>query len=281
MKTVSLFILCLISISSFGQQNKDRLVVEVSPANIFFSRGFFYSIQGGIEYSIKNRFQLVGRYNQTLTSPNDMMTPDLKPSPYSRSSYAQLIFSTALYNTENRIYPYQKAPRLSHTLKADIGINYFRQEVANWEYYTYDTTDLGQRKVIKGKNTLSITLGIQYQLREYKMKDTNDIKLKRQHRFTFGAIYGLDYYLPAFSNIPDQYPSFYAPKNNLFDRWGAYFRYNFRQQITRNLFIGLDVYCTINPYVHYKSQQIYYILRGSEGETRLKPYAGITVGWAF
>lgn len=281
MKTTLFLLLLLRSIYSFGQQNEDKLVLELSPANIFLSRGLLYSVQGNIAYSFKNRFQLVGRYNQTLRSQHDIMTPDLNPTPYAKSAYAQLVFSTALYDTENRIRQNRKTPHLGHAFKVDAGINYFRQETKNWEYYTYDTTDLGQRKVIKGKNTLSITLGVQYQIREYNVKDSDNVRLQRQHVLSFGGMYGVAYFLPAFTDIPDQYPSGYAPKSYAFTPWGTYFRYNLRQQITRNLFIGLDVYCALTPFVHYKSQEIYYVLRGSEAETKIKPYAGITIGWAF
>ena len=281
MKTAALLSLCLISISLCAQQEKNHFVLEVSPASIFFSRGFLYSVQGRVDYSLNKRSELAVRYNQTLQSPDDIMTPDLKPNPYSKSSYAQLSFLTEFFDTENRVFRYLQTPRLCHALKAEIGLNYFRQETKNWEYYTYDTTDLGQRKVIKGKNTLSLTFGIQYQIREYRVKDTNAVLLKRQHQLSFGAIYGMDYFLPGFVDIPSEYPSAYSPKVYAFDRWGAYFRYNFRQQITRNLFAGLDIYCTLNPYVHYKSQPTYYLLRGSESEQRIKPYAGITIGWAF
>ncbi|AEA43465.1 hypothetical protein [Fluviicola taffensis] len=278
MKIAISILLSLLSTGSFAQQTRDKLVVEVSPVNIFFSRGFMYSIQGSVEYSFKNRFQLTGRYNQTLQLQHDFLTPDLKPDPYSPASYAQLGFSASLYDTENHN---RKTPHLCHAFKVEAGIMYFRQETKNLEYYTYDTTALGQRKVIKGKNTLSLTLGFQYQIREYKVKDTTDVRLQRQHRLSLGVIYGLDYFLPAFSNIPGEYPSFHAPKDYAFDRWGVYFRYNFRQQITRNLFAGLDLYCAINPYVQYRYQNIYYVPRGSEGEMKIKPYAGITVGWAF
>jgi hypothetical protein len=283
MKTAISLSLCLVSVFSFGQSNSDKLVVEISPINGSLNSTISYNIQGKISYQFNKYLSIVARHNQGLY---DMFSVGEKTSPNvnRKSSLSDIALGIKLISTQKPVAdPTEEAkPSWVHKLfQLDLGLTYYKFAAARTDYYSYDLDDQGNYKVINSVNRLSASLGFSFILRENNIKDPNDIKLKRQHIFSAGAYYGLNYDLQGYVKIPGENPSQRAPKDYSFNRTGYYIRYNFRQQINKHLFLGADLFFSKMPYVEYRPHPNLFVFRGGEAETRFQPYAGITLGWAF
>lgn len=283
MKHIFLLYLSLISISSFGQETSDKLVVEISPINGSLNSTLSYNLQGKISYQFNEHLSIAARHNQGII---DLFSVGEKTSPNvnRKNSLSDISFGIALINTKKPITDPTEEVRPSWThklLQLDLGIAYYKFAAARTDYYSYDLDDQGNYKVINSVNRLSASLGFSFILRENNMKDPKNIKLKRQHTFSAGAYYGLNYDLQGYVKIPGENPSQRAPKNYTFNRSGYYLRYNFRQQINKHLFLGAELFFAKMPYVEYRPNQNLFFFRGGEAEFRFQPYAGITAGWAF
>ena len=283
MKTTILPILCFVSTLSFGQQNGDKLVLEISPINGSINSTISYNIQGKMSYRFNKYLSVSARHNQGLA---DLFSIGKKISPNMdrKSSLSDISLGVTLINTQKPIADPTEEVRPSwihKLLQLDLGLTYYKFAAIRTDYYSYDLDDQGNYKVINSVNRLSASLGFSFILRENNMKDPNNIKLKRQHTFSAGAYYGLNYDLQGYVKIPGENPSLRAPKDYKFNRGGYYLRYNFRQQINKHLFLGADVFFSKMPSVQYEPNRDLFVLRGGESEFRFQPYVGITMGWAF
>ncbi|WP_430405524.1 hypothetical protein [Fluviicola sp.] len=283
MKTAILIPVCFISTFSFGQSNPDKLVVEVSPINGSINSTLAYNLQGKISYLFNKHLSIAARHNQGIV---DIFSVGEKTSPNvnKKSSLSDIAFGITLINTQKPIAdPTEEArPSWIHKLlQLDLGMTYYKFAAIRTDYYSYDLDNQGNYKVINSINRLSASLGFSFILRENNIKNPNNIKLKRQHTFSAGAYYGLNYDLQGYVKIPGENPTLRAPKDYKFSRGGYYFRYNFRQQINKHLFLGADLFFSKMPYVEYRSNDDLFLFRGGESEFGFQPYTGITVGWAF
>lgn len=281
MKTAIPILLCFVSIFSFGQQNGDKLVVELSPVNGSLHTTLSYNIQGKICYRFNKYLSLAARHNQEIAT---YPLPSLKkngPNTNRKNSFSDIALSVTLLTTEKpRIDPTETESVRSWTQKRlllDLGVAYYKFAAKRTNYYSYAVDNQGNYKVINSINRLSTSLGFSFILDEYSATD----RLKRQHTFSAGAYYGLNYDLQGYIKIPGKNPSERAPKNYAFNRAGYYVRYNFRQQVNEHLFLGADLFFARMPYVQYKSNPDLFVSRGGEAEWRFQPYIGITAGWAF
>jgi len=283
MKTILLILLCLVSIFSFGQQNTDKLIVEVSPINGSINSTWSYNIQGKISYQFNKHLSITARHNQgilDLFSLGEKMAPNMDR----KSSLSDIALGITLINAQKPITDPTEETRPSwihKVLQLDLGMTYYKYAALRTDYYSYDLDDQGNYKVINSVNRLSASLGFSFILRENDIKDPNNIKLKRQHTFSAGAYYGLNYDLQGYVKIPGENPSLRAPKDYTFNRSGYYLRYHFRQQINKHLFLGADLLFARMPYINYTPNRDLFVFRGGEAETRFQPYAGIILGWAF
>lgn len=283
MRILFLILFCLVSIFSFGQQIDDKLVLEISPINGSLNTTISYNIQGKISYRFNKYLSIAARHNQGLF---DIFSVGEKTSPNvnRKNSVSDIALGITLINTQKPITdPTEEAlPSWTHKLlQLDLGMAYYKFAASRTDYYSYDLDDQGNYKVINSINRLSASLGFSFILRENNITDPNNIKLKRQHIFSAGAYYGLNYDLQGYVKIPGENPSQRAPKDYKFNRSGYYVRYNFRQQINEHLFLGADLFFARMPYVEYKANPNLFVFRGGEAEFRFQPYAGITIGWAF
>lgn len=285
MKTIILIPLCLVSIFSFGQEPIEKLVAEVSPATLSFHRGVFLNIQGKVSYSFNKYVSITARHNQEVAGGLESAVVDPSEYSYRRNSLSDLTLGITLYSSQ-RFHPDPtEAPSRSwvHKLfQLETGLSYFKYANRRPDYYTYDTDDQGNYKIINSTNRLSVSLGFSLILRENNIRDLNNIKLKRQHTFSAGAYYGLNYDLQGYVNQGGKFPAERAPKIYAFDRSGYYFRYNFRQQLNRHLYLGTELFFSKMPYVNYETNpEMPFFFRGGEREQEIQLYAGITIGWAF
>ncbi|MGV3613009.1 MAG: hypothetical protein ACO1N0_18760 [Fluviicola sp.] len=283
MKTAFLISLCLVSIFSFGQQNTDKLILEVSPINGSINSTWSYNIQGKISYQFNKYLSITARHNQgilDLLSLGEKMAPNMDR----KSSLSDIALGITLINAQKPITDPTEETRPSwihKVLQLDLGMTYYKYAALRTDYYSYDLDDQGNYKVINSVNRLSASLGFSFILRENNIKDPNNIKLKRQHTFSAGAYYGLNYDLQGYVKIPGENPSLRAPKDYTFYRAGYYLRYHFRQQINKHLFMGADLLFARMPYVNYTPNRDLFVFRGGEAEISFQPYAGIILGWAF
>lgn len=283
MKTAILLSACFVSAFSFGQQNGDKLVLEISPINGSLNTTISYNIQGKISYRFNKYLSIAARHNQGIL---DIFSVGEKTSPNvnRKNSLSDIALGVTLINTQKPIADPTEEARTSWThklLQLDLGLTYYKFAAIRTDFYSYDLDDQGNYKVINSINRLSASLGFSFILRENNIKDPNNIKLKRQHTFSAGAYYGLNYDLQGYVKIPGENPSQRAPKDYSFNRSGYYLRYNFRQQINKHLFLGADLFFARMPRVEYTPNRDLFVLRGGEAEPVIQPYAGITVGWAF
>jgi hypothetical protein len=268
---------------SFGQQNGDKLVLEISPVNGSLNSTISYNIQGKISYQFNKYLSITARHNQGLY---DIFSVGEKTSPNvnRKNSLSDIALGVTLINTQKPIAdPTEEAqPNWIHKLlQLDLGLTYYKYAAVRTDFYSYDLDDHGNYKVINSINRLSASLGFSFILRENNITDPNNIKLKRQHTFSAGAYYGLNYDLQGYVKIPGENPNQRAPKDYKFSRGGYYVRYNFRQQINQHLFLGADLFVARMPHVEYTPNKDLFVFRGGEAEIRFQPYAGISVGWAF
>lgn len=283
MKTAILIPVCFISIFSFGQSNRDKFVLEVSPINGSINSTFSFNIQGKISYQFNKHLSIAARHNQGML---DLFSVGEKTSPNvnRKSSLSDISLGITLINTQKPIADPTEEARPSWThklLQLDLGMTYYKFAAARTDYYSYNLDNQGNYKVINSVNRLSASLGFSFILRENNIKDPNTIKLKRQHTFSAGAYYGLNYDLQGYVKIPGENPSLRAPKDYKFNRGGYYVRYNFRQQINEHLFLGADLFFSKMPSIEYEPNRDLFVPRGGEAEFRFQPYAGITIGWVF
>lgn len=281
MKTAIPILLCFVSIFSFGQQNSDKLVVELSPINGSLQTTWSYNIQGKISYRFNKYLSIAARHNQEIANYQLPFMKKNAPNTYRKNSLSDIALSVTLLTTEKpRIDPTETESAHSWTQKKlllDLGFAYYKFAAKRTDYYSYAVDDQGNYKVINSVNRFSASLGFSFILDEYSATD----RLKRQHTFSAGAYYGLNYDLQGYIKIPGENPSERAPKNYAFNRAGYYVRYNFRQQINEHLFLGADLFFARMPYVQYRPNPDLFVFRGGEAEWRFQPYAGITVGWVF
>ena len=285
MKTVFILSFCLVSIGSFGQQNTEKLVAEVSPATVSFNRGILLNIQGKLSYTFNRNLSITARHNQEVAG--GMMSAVVDPSEYSfrRNSLSDLTLGITLYSSQlPRVDP-TEAPSRSwvHKLfQLETGLSYFKFANKRPDYYTYDTDDQGNYKIINSTNRLSASLGFSFIIRENNIRDPNNVKLKRQHIFSAGAYYGINYDLQGYVKKDGKSISERAPKIYTFDRSGYYIRYNFRQQLNKHLYLGTDLSFSKMPSVNYQTNpEMPFFFRGGERESSVQIYTGITIGWAF
>ncbi|WP_343635171.1 hypothetical protein [Fluviicola sp.] len=284
MKTIILIPLCLVSIFSSGQHT-EKFVAEISPVNIGLHTTLSYNFQGKLSYQFNKYFSLSARHNQELYADMISSTQKSSPYPYKKNSLSDIQLGITLVNSKQpRLDPTEDISPKSWNQKlfrADLGLTYYKFAAMQTDYYSYDLDDQGNYSVINSINRLSVSLGFSFIIRENNIKDPNAIKLKRQHSFSAGVYYGLNYDLQGYVKIDGENPSIRPPKNYGFDRSGYYLRYNFRQQINKHLFLGADLFLSKMPYVKYTPNTDLFVLRGGEAEPKIQPYAGIIIGWAF
>ena len=286
MRTAILITVCLISLFSLGQSNSDKLVLEVSPFNATIHSGFYFNLQGKVSYSFNKYLSVSARHNQEILGGLESAIEKLDRSQLRRNSLSDLSLGITLCNTEKpRIDPTEEvSPKtwIHKLLQLDLSVSYYKYANKRPDYYTYDTDDQGNYKIINSINRLSASFGFSFVLRENNIKDPNKIKLKRQHTFSVGAYYGINYDLQGIVKMEESSPTERAPKKYAFNRGGHYLRYNFRQQVNEPLFLGVDLLWAKMPYVKYTlNPELPFFFRGGEAESKIKPYAGITLGWAF
>jgi hypothetical protein len=282
MKTAILPILCCVSTLLFGQQNANRLVLECSPIMIKAESGLYFVVQGRIDYHFNKYISLGARHNQSIKGFFTSWSESLKPNPYRKSSFSELALGITLFNNAKSISETNKnIPSLSQQFVFDIGINYYRFATIQTDYYSYDMDSMGNYNVIKSINRLSSSFGFSHIIRRLNTRDPENILIKRQHLLSAGFYIGLNYDLQGFVMIPGENPSIRPTKNYSFQIGGFYARYNFRQQLTKHLFVGIDLLFTRMPYVNYMANPSIYLPRGNERERPFQSYAGITVGWSF
>ena len=275
----------MLPLLSFAQQ-PDKLVAEISPV-LTAHHGLFLNVQGKLSYAFNKYLSIYASHNQELIGGLGSAVADLKKYNYRRNALSELALGITLYTSEKpRVDPTEETPERSWVqklLRVDAGLCYFKYANKRPDYYTYDVDDQGNYKIINSTNRLSASLGFSFVLREYNTKDPVNIKLKRQHVLSLGAYYGLNYDLQGYIKIEgESSPSQRAPKIYTFNRGGYYFRYNFRQQLTKHFFLGAELFFARMPYVNYHTNpEIPFYFRGGEAEPKIQPYAGITCGWAF
>jgi hypothetical protein len=285
MKAIVLIPLCFVSIFSFGQEPIEKFVTEVSPVTVSFNRGILLNIQGKLSYTFNRYLSLTARHNQEIAG--GMMSAVVDPSEYSyrKNSLSDLTLGITLYRSQLPHPDPTEAPSRSwvHKLvQLETGFSYFKFANKRPDYYTYDTDDQGNYKIINSTNRLSASLGFSFILRENNIRDLNNVKLKRQHMFSAGAYYGLNYDLQGYVQKDGKSVSERAPKIYTFDRTGYYIRYNFRQQLNKHLYLGTDLFFSKMPYVNYETNpEMPFFFRGGERESSIQIYTGITIGWAF
>lgn len=282
MKTTILISFCFVSVLSCAQ-NSDRFVAELSPFNMSIHRGFYLNIQGRASYTFKNNLSLTARHNQEVLGGWSSIFEYNSKSEFRRNSLSDLTLGMLLYNSKKPETDLTEKVRKSshHALQLDLGLCYFKYANRVPGYYSYELDNQGNYRIINSINRFSASLGFSYILRENNLKGPDNIKLKRQHTFSAGVYYGLNYDLQGYIKSPEGNSSHRATKNYSFNRGGYYLRYNFRQQINRNWFLGADLSFSKMPYVNYKSNPDLYLLRGSESEPGPQIYTGITVGWVI
>lgn len=282
MKTTILISFCFVSVLSCAQ-NSDRFVAELSPFNMSIHRGFYLNIQGRASYTFKNNLSLTARHNQEVLGGWSSIFEYNSKSEFRRNSLSDLTLGMLLYNSKKpESNPTEKVSTWNHhALRLDLGLCYFKYANRVPGYYSYELDNQGNYRIINSINRFSASLGFSYILRENNLKDPDNIKLKRQHTFSAGVYYGIHYDLQGYIKSPEGNSPHRAPKNYSFNRGGYYLRYNFRQQINRNWFLGADLSFSKMPYVNYKSNPDLYLLRGSESEPGPQIYTGITVGWVI
>nr|WP_294859262.1 hypothetical protein [uncultured Fluviicola sp.] len=287
MRTAILISVYFISFLSFGQSNTtDRLVTEISPVNASLHAGLYLNVQGKLCYSFNEYLSVSVSHNQEILGGLENAVVKLSEYHYRRNSLSDMKLGITLLNSEKpRLDPTEEIhPKnwVHKLLRMDLGLNYYKFANKRPDYYTYDTDEQGNYKIINSINRLSASLGFSFILRENNIKDPNNLKLKRQHTFSAGIYYGLNYNLQAYVKMPDKNPSERAPKIYSFDKTGYYFNYNFRQQITSHLFLGVDLFTSKMPYVNYQTNpKLPFFFRGGEREPKIQLYLGITVGWAI
>lgn len=281
MKTAIPILFCFVSIFSLGQQNGDKLAVELSPVNGSLHTTLSYNIQGKISYHFNKYLSITARHNQEIITYPLPLIKKIPPNTNRKNSLSDIALSVTLLTTEKpRIDPTEAEGARSWTQKRfflDLGVAYYKFAARRTDYYSYAVDDQGNNKVINSVNRLSASLGFSFILDEYSATD----RLKRKHTLSIGAYYGLNYDLQGYIKIPGKNPSERAPKNYAFKRAGYYVRYNFRQQLNEHLFLGADLFLARMPYIEYKPNPDLFVSRGGEAEWRFQPYAGITVGWVF
>lgn len=284
MRTPVLMVLCFTPLLSLAQQ-PEKLLAEISPFNVGLHTSFSYNIQGKVSYSFNKYLSFTVRHNQELTA--DMISSSQKstPYPYKKNALSDLQLGITLVSSPRpRIDPTETLKSRAWTQKLfqlDLGMTYYKFAAMHTDYYSYDLDEQGNYKVINSINRLSASLGFSFIVRENNIKDPNKTKLKRQHTFSAGTYYGLNYDLQGYVKIAGENPALRAPKDYAFNRSGYYLRYHFRQQINTHLFLGADLFFSKMPYVAYKSNPDLFLFRGGEAEYRIQPYAGITIGWVF
>ncbi|MNJ83426.1 hypothetical protein D3C87_08440 [compost metagenome] len=282
MKTAILIPVCFVSIFSSGQQNSDQLVMELSPINASIQTTLSYNIQGKITYRFNKYLSIAARHNQEIAAYPLSSMKKTSPNVNRKNSLSDIALGVTLLTTEKpRIDPTETEVRTrswsQKRLQLDLGLTYYKFAAKRTDYYSYAVDDQGNYKVINSINRLSASLGFSFILDEYSAAD----RLKRQHTFSAGVYYGLNYDLQGYIKIPGENPSERAPKKYAFNRAGYYIRYNFRQQINEHLFLGADLLFTRMPHVEYRPNPDLFVFRGGEAEIRFQPYAGITIGWVF
>lgn len=281
MKTAIFILVCFISIFSFGQHS-EKLVAEVSPLNASLQPTLSYNIQGKISYRFNKYLSITARHNQELFGYRLSSTQKTSPNPNKKSSLSDISLGITFVNTrKTRIDPTDPndyTPSWNNKqFRLDLGLSYYKFAALRTDYYSYTLDDQGNYKVINSINRLSASFGFSFILNE--MSSWN--RLKRQHSFSIGAYYGLNYDLQGYVKIPGENPSERAPKKYAFSRGGYYLHYNFRQQLTERLFLGADLFFAKMPYVEYRSNPDLFVFRGGDAENRFRSYAGVTIGWVF
>lgn len=281
MKTATLIPVCFVSIFSLGQ-NTGKLVAELSPLNTSLQPTLSYNIQGKVSYRFNKYLSIAAKHNQELFGYSLSATQKTSPNPNKKSSLSDISFGITFINTrKTRIDPTDPTDYTpswnNKQFRLDVGLSYYKFAALRTDYYSYALDDQGNYKVINSINRLSASLGFSFILNEMSSQN----RLKRQHSFSAGAYYGLNYDLQGYVKIAGENPSERAPKNYAFRRGGYYIHYNFRQQLTDHLFLGADLFFAKMPYVEYRANPDLFVLRGGEAENRFRTYAGITIGWAF
>ena len=286
MRTSVLISVCLISTFSFPQQNRDKLVAELSPLNASLQDRLAFNVQGKISYKLTKRLSISMLHNQEVYGRLQSAIEKLSRKQLRRNSLTDLSLGITLFNSQQpRIDPTEEIhPKtwVNKLLRLDAGLVYYKFANKRPDFYTYDVDDQGNFKIINSTNRLSASLGFSFIVRENNIKDPNNIKLKRQHTISAGAYYGINYDLQGIVKKEGENPSERAPKKYAFNRNGVYFHYNFRQQIGKHLFLGMDLFVSKMPYVKYThNPEMPFFFRGGEAEFSIQPYAGITIGCAF
>lgn len=285
MKTLACISLFLAPGISFGQQLNDRLVAEVSPFTVGIHSSFSYNIQGRITYRFNRCLSLTAGHNQEL---DDNLTGSTgKSSPYSFRKNTLSDFRLGILLAESKQPqpdPTEEIKPKSWTQKSfqlNLGMTYYRFAAMRTDYYSYARDDQGHYQIINSINRLSASLGCSFLIRENDTCDPDHIRLKRQHTFSAGAYYGLNYDLQGYTLIAGKNPSVNPPKTYAFDRSGYYLSYHFRQQLNNHLYLGAALFFAKMPYVAYRSNPDLFLFRGGEAESTIQPYAGIHAGWVF
>lgn len=282
MKTILLIPICLVSIFSFGQQNTERFVAEISPVNVSLQTTFSANIQGKVSYRFNKYLSITARHNQELFSYINIRSNETPRNAVKKNSLSDISLGITLVNIPKpRIDPTDPTEKvhswMNKQLQLDLGVCYYKFAASRTEFYSYDTDENGNYKVINSINRFSASLGFSFLLNKMSSED----RLKRQHRLSAGVYYGLNYDLQGYVKIAGENPSERAPKDYAFKRGGYYLRYNFRQQLTEHFFLGADLFFARMPYVEHRPNRDIYPSRGGEAEFRFQPYAGIILGWAF
>ncbi len=282
MKTAILLLVCFVSIFSFGQQKTDKLVLELSPLNTSLQPTLSYNIQGKVSCRFNKYLSISAGHNQQLFGHSLSSTQKTSPNPNKKSSLSNVALGITFINTrKKRIDPTDPSDHTTSwnnkQFRLDVGLSYYKFAALRTDYYSYDLDEQGNYKVINSINRLSASLGFSFILNEMSSQN----RLKRQHSFSAGAYYGLNYDLQGYVKIAGENPSQRPPKNYAFSRSGYYIHYNFRQQLTDHLFLGADFFLAKMPYVEYRPNPDLFVLRGGEAENRFRSYAGITIGWVF
>jgi hypothetical protein len=286
MKTIVLIPFYFASVFLFAQHGTDKLVAELSPLNASFNYGISYNVQGKLSYTFTDRLSVSLSHNEEVYHGLESAIEKLSRKQLRRSSLTDLSLGITLFNSQKpRIDPTEEIqPKnwVNKLFRLDMGLVYYKFANKRPDYYTYDVDEQGNYKIINSINRLSASLGFSFIIRENNIKDPDNMKLKRQHTLSAGAYYGINYDLQGIVKMEGKNPSERAPKEYAFTRSGFYLRYNFRQQLGKHLFLGMDLLFAKMPRVEYtRNPAIPFFFRGGESESGIQPYAGIIVGWHF
>lgn len=217
MRTSVLISVCLISTFSFSQQNRDKIVAELSPLNASLQDRLAFNLQGKISYKLTKRLSISMSHNQEVYGRLQSAIEKLSRKQLRRNSLTDLSLGITLFNSQQpRIDPTEEIhPKtwVNKLLRLDAGLVYYKFANKRPDFYTYDVDDQGNFKIINSTNRLSASLGFSFIVRENNIKDPNNIKLKRQHTISAGAYYGINYDLQGIVKKEGGNPSERAPKN--------------------------------------------------------------------